>query len=402
MSSVAIVYRKDKLNKNSEAPVHFRIIKDRKISYIASGLMLPLNSWDFDKNKIKSKHTNSARLNSFLTNKFAEIQDQVFEHETVSKSVTSRGLRNEVFGKKPINFFEFAEKANNSFLIKNKIGTYDKNKAIIAKIKLFIKGAGLSFQDITNEFLIRFQKFLQEELGNKTNTANNSLKFISQMFKKAYAEDLIDLSLNPFSKFKIKEEKTQRFYLTEDELALIENYQPTKGTKVELHKDMFVFAAYTGGVRVSDMLQLKWKDFDGTNLNITMRKTGGQISVKVPNKAMEILTKYQNKDNTKNSFIFAELDASINLNDARELDSALSSATAHINKNLKTIASKAGVEKKLSFHISRHTWATRALRKGISIDKVSKLMGHSNLKDTQIYAKIVNSELDKAMDIFND
>ncbi len=165
---------------------------------------------------------------------------------------------------------------------------------------------------------------------------------------------------------------------------------------------MFVFAAYTGGVRVSDMLQLKWKDFDGTNLNITMRKTGGQISVKVPNKALDILKKYQAANPSKNSYIFPELDENLNLNDARELDSALSSATAHINKNLKTIAAKAGINKKLSFHISRHTWATRALRKGISIDKVSKLMGHSNLKDTQIYAKIVSSELDKAMDVFNN
>ncbi len=70
-----------------------------------------------------------------------------------------------MFGKKPTNFFEFADMANNSFLVKSKIGSYDKNKAIIAKIKLFTKGAGLSFQDITNDFLIRFQKFLQEELG---------------------------------------------------------------------------------------------------------------------------------------------------------------------------------------------------------------------------------------------
>ena len=77
-------------------------------------------------------------------------------------------------------------------------------------------------------------------------------------------------------------------------------------------------------------------------------------------------------------------------------------ATAYINKNLKILAKKTGIERPLLFHISRHTWATRALKKGISIDKVSKLMGHAQLKEMQIYAKIVNEELDKAMDIFND
>ena len=66
------------------------------------------------------------------------------------------------------------------------------------------------------------------------------------------------------------------------------------------------------------------------------------------------------------------------------------------------MATKAEIDKPLSFHISRHTWATRALRKGVSIDKVSKLMGHAQLRETQIYAKIVNEELDKAMDVFND
>ena len=79
----------------------------------------------------------------------------------------------------------------------------------------------------------------------------------------------------------------------------------------------------------------------------------------------------------------------------------ISSATAYINKNLKLLATKAEIEKPLSFHISRHTWATRALKKGISIDKVSKILGHAQIRETQIYAKIVNSELDKAMDVFN-
>ena len=90
------------------------------------------------------------------------------------------------------------------------------------------------------------------------------------------------------------------------------------------------------------------------------------------------------------------------MNIPEEAYSQISSATAYINKNLKMLAKKAAIEKPLSFHITRHTWATRARRKGISIDKVSKLMGHAQLRETQIYAKIVNEELDKAMDVFND
>ncbi len=104
MPSVSIIYRKDKVNKKGEAPVHLRIIKDRKISYISTGILLPEDMWDEEKNKVKSKHKNSARLNSFITNKFAELQDQVFEHETVSKSTTTRQLREKNYGKKPSVF----------------------------------------------------------------------------------------------------------------------------------------------------------------------------------------------------------------------------------------------------------------------------------------------------------
>ena len=131
-------------------------------------------------------------------------------------------------------------------------------------------------------------------------------------------------------------------------------------------------------------------------------KTGGQLSIKLPNKSLEIINKYKPTEANNNAFIFPQLPEEIELTNAREVDTEISRATAYINKNLKIIAKKLEIEKNISFHISRHTFATRALRKGISIDKVSKILGHAALRETQIYAKIVSSELDKAMDIFNE
>ena len=100
-------------------------------------------------------------------------------------------------------------------------------------------------------------------------------------------------------------------------------------------------------------------------------------------------------------FVFPLLKNSIDYSDATTLFKAISSNTAHANKNLKLIANKAEISKSISFHSSRHSFATRALRKGIRIEYVSKLLGHSSIKTTQIYTKIINSELDNAMDIFN-
>ena len=170
---------------------------------------------------------------------------------------------------------------------------------------------------------------------------------------------------------------------------------------MEMHQHMFVFASYAGGLRVSDVLQLQWKNFDGTHIHVAVKKTAQQLSFKLPEHALEIINRYKPVKPSPESFIFPMLPESLNLNDARSVNTSISSATAYINKNLKLIAQKVGIEKPLSFHISRHTWATRALRKGISIDKVSKIMGHAAIRETQIYAKIVNEELDKAMDVFN-
>ena len=402
MSSISIVYRKDKINKKGLAPVHFRIIKDRKICYISSSILLPEESWDFNKNKIKNKHTNSARLNSFLANKFAELQDKVFEHETVSKSTTTRQLKENIFGKKPEDFFSFADEIVNAYKEDGKISTYITHSSTIKALKEYTKGSNIMFQDITIEFLGKYEKHLQNVIGLKTNTIHKHLKFLRKIFNDALRLEKIEYQHNPFTKYKLKLAKTSRSFLSEEELQAVENVATVPGEKMDLHKWMFIFASYTGGLRISDVLKLQWKNFDGSHLHIAIHKTKTQHSIKLPNKAIEIINKYYSKASKPTDFIFPMLSNGIDLNDPQIAYNQISSATAYINKTLKFIAKKAEVDKPLSFHISRHTWATRALKKGISIDKVSKLMGHSQLRETQIYAKIVNEELDKAMDVFND
>ena len=111
MASVSTIIRKDKINKQGNVPIYFRIIKNRKPSYISSGISIPMEKWDDGNKRVKAGVKNSARLNSYLTNKFTEIQDTVFEYETISKSLTSKNLKEKAFGKKPVEFFPFADAA---------------------------------------------------------------------------------------------------------------------------------------------------------------------------------------------------------------------------------------------------------------------------------------------------
>lgn len=402
MPTVSIVLRTDRINKKGEAPINFFIIKNRKLTKVSTGIMVNPKFWDANKCRVKRGEKNSGRVNSHLSHKFTELQDHVLEYETSSKSLTSSQLKEKIYGKKPSDFFAFADKACEKYLEENKIGSYDKNKSIIRKLKEFCNGSSKMFQDITPDFLNQYERWCRISHSNKTNTIHKDLKFVRKIFNDAYREDLIEHNQIPFLKYKMKTEKTQRIYLTDDELTAVENFNPSPGTRLELHRDMFVFAAYAGGLRVSDVLQLRWKNFDGSHIHFVIKKTKTQLSIKLPNKAVAILNKYKPKKTESDGFIFPMLPKGINTNDPRVVDKEISGATAYINKNLKIIAAKLKLAKPLSFHISRHTWATKALRKGMAYDQATKIMGLSSIREMQVYGKIGNEALDMAMELFND
>jgi integrase len=406
MATITVVLRTDRINKKGEAPINFFVVKHRKLTKVATGLMINPKQWDEKNKRVKGTHKNSGRMNSFLASKMAELNDSVLESETFSKSITTKQIKKKLYGDAPTNFFEFAKDVLAGYEKQKMFGTYDRSAAIINKMKTFVKeklgSETLYMQEITPEFLDKYDSYCRSEWNNKTNTVHMNMKFIRKVVNDAVSMDKLEMKDNPFLKYKLKTEKTQRTFLNEDELTAFAKYVTTPGTRMELHQDMFVFAAYCGGLRVSDILQLKWKNLDKTNINFTIRKTGSQISIRIPDKAMEIIKKYKPAKPNLEHYIFPMLKNGLNENDLRLMDKEISGATAYINKNLKTIAEGIELGKHVSFHISRHTFATRALRKGISIDKVSKLMGHSAIRETQVYAKIVNEELDKAMEVFND
>lgn len=364
--------------------------------------MIHIDEWDFANNKVKPKHRNSSRMNALLAKKASEIQDTVLEYETTNRSVTTDQLKQHIYGSKPIDFFEFAESLSNEYLKNEQISVYNLSQIVIKKLKNFVGNKAICLLEITPDFLEKFEAHLRTDLNNNVNTTAKNIKFIRRVFNEAYRKDLIEHHIIPFRKYKFKTQKTERQYLTESELASIENISLTKGSKTEMYRDMFIFASYAGGIRISDVLRLRWMDFDGSHIHITMRKTKEQISIKLPNKSLSIINKYKPYKENSTSFIFPVLQGNFSKLDAEQAHRVVMNATSAINNALDKIRKELEIPKRVSFHISRHTFATRALRKGIAIDKVQKILGHTDIKETQVYAKIVSSELDKAMDVFND
>jgi integrase len=402
MATVSILLKMNKINKKGEAPLYLRIIKDRKAKFVSLGYTIHPDFWDAKKEAVLSKHPNSARLNNFITKKKAEASDVALRLETESKYVPPKKIKQEILGKSSVNFFEYAEAFNSKVLSENKVGTYNKTKGMLSKLETYIGKRDFTLDEITVHFLKSYEEYLRTTLKNSTNTIHSNLKMIRRIMNLAIEEELFPFEKSPFLRYKLKLEKTTKVFLTEDELKAIEEVSLLENSMMDHHRNMYVFACYVGGLRVSDLLQLRWENFDGKHITLETQKTKDPISIRVPNKGLEILNRYKTDEKESNHFIFPFLDNKLDYSDAKLLHNSISAKTAYANNDLKDIAKKAKIKKHISMHTSRHTWATRALRKGIRIEYVSKLMGHASIQTTQIYAKIVNKELDEAMDVFND
>lgn len=398
-TSYKVILKKDKVNAKGEMPLYLRIIAQRKSSFMALGIQLLPAQWDEERESVRKNHPNSKRLNHLIAHKLAEVQGKALELETsLAESVGSKVIKESFRKPTSPSFLEYFE----GYLIwldsNGRAGTLNKASAVFAKLRDYTEGKDISFAAVTGEFLQRYEHHLREKLGNSVNTIHSNLKVIRKLFNDAQQKELISPDKNPFSRFKLKTEKTQKTYLSEAELYRLEALDLPPARRLNYHRWMFVFATYVGGMRISDLLQLRWRNFDGGRLNLFIHKTKDHLSVWVPPRGLEILEFFRGADEPNpDQFIFPFLNHEVDYSDPIILHRAISSQTAYANANLKRLAELAEIDKDFSFHTSRHTFATRALSKGMRLEHVSKLMGHGSLKTTQIYGKIVNEDLDKAM-----
>jgi integrase len=351
--------------------------------------------------QVKRGHPNMARINNFLTTKFAELQSKAIESEEKTPDNTNK-VSQLLKGIEKVDFLKYFDEYNQRLLLKNKINSHRISNTVYNKIKDYMKGEPLYFEDITVKWLKDYEHHLISIVKNSMNTLYTEMKAIRKLINEANNEDIISIPKSPFTKYKLKWEQVDKNYLTEGELMAVENLELPENSCIKVHRDIYVFATYAGGLRISDIFQLRWRDFDGEKICIKTQKTNSIVSIKLPNKSKEIINSYKTNASGLNSFVFPILSKYNNLEDEKEKQRAISAANAYVNKDLTKLAKMAEIEKHIHFHTSRHTFATRALRKGMRIEYVSKLLGHANIKTTQIYAKIVNEELDKAMDVFNE
>jgi site-specific recombinase XerD len=399
MATIRAVLKKNKKKANGLIPIYLRIIEGEKNTFKSTGIDVTEDAWDEKKQKVRSKFPNSGRMNQMLAKKISELEDlklRLDGKKGLGKAVKSISKKKEKSEK--LSFSKFFKDYVDQQKIDGKYGTHKKVESILKKFNDYNKGKDILFVDFTLEYLKAYENHLRK-LGNSTNTIHANLKVFRMLFNKAVEQELIQIQNNPFRKHKLKTEKVEKSFLTQTEVNAIDQAKVTPGTKMEVHKDMFVFACYAGGIRISDLLQLRVERYDkNTNvLSFFVQKTKNNHTIKLPKRAVEIVEKYITKERSK-GYIFGLLEEEVFNAPGDVLLTKISSANAYANKNLKIIIKLAGIEKPISYHSSRHTFGTLAVKNGIGIQLVSKIMVHSNLTTTLGYSKIVANDMYDSMD----
>lgn len=264
------------------------------------------------------------------------------------------------------NFFDFAE----IICEQKQFSTYRDYKTTVEHFKNFVNRAVLPIGSITPETIEDFRNYL-ENIGLKENTRFNYFAKLKTIFKEARRKNLIPT--DPTIDVKnIKVRPTQKTFLTVEEIKTL-SQTPCKNEEV---KRAFLFACNTG-LRFVDVRQLTHKDIVNKSLQFKQQKTQEIVYFPLNNNALNLLARETKTDNTPIFSIYKDI--------------------GQCNIVLRKWAKSADINKHFTFHVARHSFATNLLILGTDISVVSKLLGHTTLKHTMIYAKIVNSLKDDAV-----
>ncbi|MDR2204882.1 MAG: site-specific integrase [Flavobacteriaceae bacterium] len=403
MASIKLILRKNQEDKTGHCPLYIRVIKDRKAKFISTGQKLKVSEWDEIRQKIKKNHPNSVRLNAYLSQIVADAEGKVVDFSRKKESVSAKKLKEAIKGKELANFFEYAE--NRLAKIKGSIAitTHKTYVSNISKFRNFIGEKELFFEDITPVLLNDFMNHCYSVLKNRNHTVHTNIKTLKTIYRDAMREDVVSANLYPFDKIKTKKCSNGVKYLTREEIDLLKNVDLSEHPKHEKIRDMFLFSVYAGGLRLADVVSLQWKhiDFQESKLSKKIRKTGHLHSFKLVFSTLNILEKYRDEDCSDENFVFDLIkNRQKFLENENYAVAEIARISTMIQKSFTFIANKIELGKPLTFHMSRHTFATNALNNGMRIEHVSKIMDHSNINVTQIYAKVINTELDTAMERF--
>jgi integrase len=396
MASVRVCLRKRATTENTH-PILIQIIKDRKKSILTLGHNIALKDWDEEKKLVKKSHANSARLNNVIAKKLAEAHAKLLDLETNNTDTSARVIGNAFKKAKENTFFKQADLYTKQLEQDGKFNRLSADKPRIERFKEFLDNSDINFSEITVPLLKKFQSYLKGTRTITERTIVNHLVVIRTIYNQAIEANLVDRKHYPFGKgkIKIKFPESLKIGLNEADVKAIE------AAKVEAlpnhARNLWLFSFYLAGMRISDVLRLKWSDFQDDRLFYTMGKNNKAGSLKVPTKALAILEHYR-RPNPIHDLVFPDLENVPNLDDAFNVQKRIKTRIKQNNEQLQKVLTEAKITKKVTMHISRHSFGNISGSK-IPVQMLQKFYRHSSITTTMGYqANFVHENEDSALD----
>ncbi len=397
-SSVKVTLRK-KPNKEGKYPLAVRITKDRRTSYLYTGQFIDLKHWDATERIVRKSHPNAVRLNNLLLAKLWEANKKLLELQTTKDDISSEQIKKEITA--PLNkttFKELSESYLQEIKANGKLTRYASDKVRVDHVLRFAKNNYLTFKEIDEAFLRRFMSYLKVSRKLSQRSVVNNLVVIRTLYNRAIKQGMVDRKHYPFGsdKIRIKFPETEKVGLTIKEIQEIDGLDNLN--KQEGHaRNVWLFSFYLAGMRVSDVLQIKWSDIYDDRLHYRMNKNDKLLSLKIPEKLLPILAHYEVDKASDTDFIFPEMKKA-NTESIQDVFAKTKTATKKFNNYLKSIAAKAKINKKITMHIARHSFGNIAGDK-IPIQMLQKLYRHSSITTTINYqANFMHRETDDALE----
>ncbi|MDQ2178598.1 site-specific integrase [Marinifilum sp. D714] len=390
---VSFILRKNRGKKEGIAPVYVRFtMNDRRVQ-LSTGISVDTSKWDPKQQKCIGRSREAQVLNNKILKVKTDLYDiynqlSAFEEDFDVVDIKNRMLKvdeGRYIG--VVSVFDYyldsmKDKLHKSFSME----TYKHYKSSKGRVEEFIKSEykinDFPVGKINYNFLDKFDRYLKSKYKVHQNTAWNYHKHLRRILNLAISLEYMEK--NPYSKYKVRLDPTNREFLTLNELARIENKKFAL-ERLDLVKNIFVFACYTG-LSYSDISKLHHRHLaigdDGNEwLVIDRTKTNTRCRIPLLPKAKEILESFKDYPS---------------ISGTGRLLPVLSNQ--RLNSYLKEIADACKIDKNLSMHMARHTFATSVtLSNGVPIETVSKILGHTSLKTTQIYAKILDKKISDDM-----
>lgn len=372
--------------KDGKVPVMGRITVNGTMAYFSCKCTVETSLWSVSDNRAYGKSTQAAQVNNCIDN-YRAMAVHSYNKLLISgnNALTARMVKQEFLGqgndyatlleRMREDIEQFAPRINKDRSNK----TYQKMKIVYAHTSKYIKKKyhtnDLHMQELDLDFIKGFSHWLQFEQGLCQSTVWVYTTYLKKIVLNAHLSG--EIKGNPFHKFRLSPNVKQREFLSEKELKILLNYK-FKQNRHSRTVEIFLFSCFTG-ISFADIKNLRLCNIHVINQKIWIisrrKKTGTTFQLQLLSIPAQILKKAVGRRRDPNRKIF-----DINSYEC-------------INRNLKAIAQECGINKQLTFHMARHTFATMALSNGMPIESVSKILGHSNITTTQIYAKIINSKL---------